>query len=191
MAEAAAATTNLPAEKDGKDGKDAKPAAQASKGLSMKMALIIGLSALLLGLGGAIAFVKLNGSGAESAAAPGHGGAPAAHGSETKAAGGGVVPAAIYDMDPFIVNLADVPDVRYLKLVVKLDLDRPEAKDEITARLPQVRDAILILLSSKDAASLRTTQGKFQLRDEITSRVNSALPKTGVKTAYFTEFVVQ
>lgn len=186
MAEAAAATANLPAEKD---AKDAKAPAKAGKGLSLKMVLIIGVGALLVGLGGAIAFVKFSGSGSEPSSKAGSG--ASAHGSETKAAGGGVVPAAIYDLDPFIVNLADVPDVRYLKLVVKLDLDRPEAKEEITARLPQVRDAILILLSSKDAASLRTTQGKFQLRDEISSRVNSALPKTGVKTVYFTEFVVQ
>lgn len=183
MADAAAATATVTADKDGKDH---KAPAQPSKGPSMKMMLIVGLGALLLGLGGAIAFVKFSGPASDPAPKAG-----AAHGSETKAAGGGVVPAAIYDMDPFIVNLADVPDVRYLKLVVKLDLDRPEAKDEIAARLPQVRDAILILLSSKDAASLRTTQGKFQLRDEIASRVNSALPRTGVKTVYFTEFVVQ
>jgi len=184
MADAAAATATVTADKDGKVH---KAPAQPSKGPSMKMILIVGLGALLLGLGGAIAFVKFSGPASDPAPKAD----AAVHGSETKAAGAGVVPAAIYDMDPFIVNLADVPDVRYLKLVVKLDLDRPEAKDEIAARLPQVRDAILILLSSKDAASLRTTQGKFQLRDEIASRVNSALPRTGVKTVYFTEFVVQ
>jgi flagellar protein FliL len=54
-----------------------------------------------------------------------------------------------------------------------------------------VRDTILILLSSKDVASLRTPQGKFQLRDELTLRVNALLPKGGVRSAYFTEFVVQ
>lgn len=190
MADAPA--TNAPADKE------AKPAAPAGKGMSMKLLIMIGLGALLLGLGGAFAAFKLSGQGQSSAAVEAHGSAPAAghggetgHGSEAAKAGGERgAPAAILDMDPFIVNLADA-EIRYLKLTVKLDLDRPESKEEIAARMPQVRDAILILLTSKDVASLRTTQGKFQLRDEIVNRVNSTLPKNGVKTAYFTEFVVQ
>jgi flagellar FliL protein len=47
------------------------------------------------------------------------------------------------------------------------------------------------LLSSKDVNAVRTTQGKFQLRDEITQRINGLLKKPGVRSAYFTEFVVQ
>jgi flagellar FliL protein len=49
----------------------------------------------------------------------------------------------------------------------------------------------LVLLSSKDVNAVRTTQGKFQLRDEITQRINGLLPKPGVRSAYFTDFVVQ
>jgi flagellar FliL protein len=155
----------------------------------MKLVLLIGAGALVFGLGGAIAFIKLNGPSESHDAA---GKAASAHGGTTgKGADNRGVPTAIFDMDPFIVNLADAPEIRYLKLNVKLDLERAEAKDEIVARLPQVRDVILILLSSKDAASLRSTQGKFQLRDEIVARINNVLPKVGVKTAYFTEFVVQ
>ena len=97
----------------------------------------------------------------------------------------------MFDLDPFIVNLADVPESRYLKLTVKLELDRPEIAAELSTRIPQVRDTILILLSSKDTAGLRNPQGKFQLRDELTQRVNALLPKSGVRSAYFTEFVVQ
>lgn len=180
--------------------KDGKSGAQASKGLSMKLVIIIGLGALTLGLGGAFAVLKLSGQGQAPAVAEAHGGGQAGgqtgqggeagRGEGAKAAGEKGAPAAIFDLDPFIVNLADA-ETRYLKLTVKLDLDRAESKEEIAARLPQVRDAILILLTSKDVASLRSTQGKFQLRDEIVNRVNSTLPKNGVRTAYFTEFVVQ
>ncbi|MDE3019127.1 MAG: flagellar basal body-associated FliL family protein [Nitrospirota bacterium] len=188
---------------EGKDEKkEGKPVAAVSNGLSMKMVIIIGLGTLLLGLGGAFAVLKLGGQNQAPAVAEAHGGGQASgqtsgHGGETghggeapKAAGEKGAPVSIFDLDPFIVNLADA-DVRYLKLTVKLDLDRSETRDEIAARLPQVRDAILILLTSKDAASIRSTQGKFQLRDEIVNRVNSTLPKNGVRTAYFTEFVVQ
>jgi len=191
MADAAAATAAEAAPAD-KEKKEAKPAAPPPKGMSMKMVILVGLGAMLLGLGGAVAFLKMGGQSQAPAAAPAHESASAdAHGEAGKGAGDKGAPNAIFDLEPFIVNLADAPEVHYLKLTVKLDLDRAGAKEDIVGRLPQVRDAILILLSSKDAASLRSTQGKFQLRDEITSRVNSALPQNGVRTAYFTEFVVQ
>jgi len=38
---------------------------------------------------------------------------------------------------------------------------------------------------------VRTPQGKFQLRDEITQRVNGLLPRPSLRSTYFTEFVVQ
>ena len=97
----------------------------------------------------------------------------------------------MYDLDPFIVNLADAPEVRYFKLSIKLELERQDVTADLTARLAPIRDTILILLSSKESSGLRGAQGKFQLRDEITQRVNAALPHGGIKTAYFTEFVVQ
>lgn len=166
-----------------------------SSGIPLKMVIIIVAGTLVLGLGGAFALFKLMAGGHE-------GDEPKAEATAEKAAGQGETaakqgaskvssPGAIYDVDPFIVNLADMPEVRYLKLTVKLELENQEVSAELAGRTPQVRDTILVLLSSKDAASIRTPQGKFQLRDEITQRVNSLLPKAGVRAAYFTDFVVQ
>jgi flagellar FliL protein len=97
----------------------------------------------------------------------------------------------MFDLDPFIVNLADQPEIRYLKIVVKLEVESEAVAADLSARVAQVRDTVLVLLSSKDVNSVRTSQGKFQLRDEITQRVNGLLPKPGVRAAYFTDFVVQ
>jgi flagellar FliL protein len=188
---------------------DAAAAAEAEKapvsgatGMSMKMVIIIGAVALLLGLGGAFAVFKFmaGGHGGEEAKteagaakgeSPGEADSkPAA--AETKPGAAKVTgPGVMFDVEPFIVNLADTPEVRYLKMTVKLELETQDASVELTARIPQVRDTILVLLTSKDSASIRTTQGKFQLRDEITQRVNSLLPKPAVRTVYFTDFVVQ
>jgi|CXWL01.1.fsa_nt_gi flagellar FliL protein len=169
---------------------DEKPAAAPSGGMPIKLVMMIVAAALLVGLGGAFAYFKLFAAHpeepkAEAAASekPGHGEAK-----ESKEAKG---PGTIMDIDPFVVNLADAGEVRYLKVTLKLELERPEIQAEITARTPQVRDAILILLSSKDSASVHSTQGKLQLRDELTNRINTTLPKGGVRTMYFTEFVVQ
>jgi flagellar FliL protein len=169
--------------------------APVAAGIPMKMVIIIVAGTLVLGLGGAFAFFKFmsGGHGADE---------PKAEATTAKAAGPGEkeakhdapkasAPGAIYDIDPFIVNLADTPEVRYLKLTVKLELENQDTSAELASRIPQLRDTILVLLTSKDAASIRTPQGKFQLRDEITQRVNSLLPKPGVRAAYFTDFVVQ
>ena len=169
--------------------------APASVGIPLKMVIIIVAGTLMLGLGGAFALFKFMAGGHE-------GGDQKAEATTAKAAEHKEsevksntpkvnAPGAIYDIEPFIVNLADTPDVRYLKLTVKLELESQDTSAELASRIPQLRDTILVLLTSKDSASIRTPQGKFQLRDEITQRVNSLLPKPGVRAAYFTDFVVQ
>jgi flagellar FliL protein len=171
-----------------------KTAVPAPAGVPIKLVIVISLVALLIGLGGAFAFLKWTGRHAapdptpgEPAAGRGEDGGRA-HGAPAARAS---APGAIFDLEPFIVNLADTPEIRYLKVTIKLELDRAEAGSELAARLPQVRDAILVLLTSKDSAGVRSPQGKFHLREEITQRVNQLLPRPGVRATYFTEFVVQ
>ena len=187
---------------DAAAAEDDKVSAPVVTGISIKMVIIIGAVALVLGLGVAFAMFKLMAGGhggeetkAEAGAAKGesHGEAnskPVA--AEAKPVTAKVVgPGVIFDVEPFIVNLSDAQEVRYLKMTVKLELENQEASVELTSRIPQMRDTILVLLTSKDSASIRTTQGKFQLRDEITQRINSLLAKPAVRTVYFTDFVVQ
>lgn len=181
---------------------DGKAPVAVPTGIPMKMVLIIVVATLLLGIGAAFAIFKLTAGkhGGEEAKteanAPkgeSHGETDSKHAAvETKpGAAKSASPGVMFDVEPFIVNLADMQEVRYLKMTVKLELDTQEGTAELTERIPQVRDTILVLLTSKDSASIRTTQGKFQLRDEITQRVNSLLSKPAVHTVYFTEFVVQ
>ena len=97
----------------------------------------------------------------------------------------------IYALDPFIVNLSDTPEIRYLKITIKLELENEELSKELEDHIAQMRDALLILLSSKEYEGVRSTEGKFRLREEIVERANNIVKKGKVKTAYFTEFVVQ
>lgn len=162
----------------------------------IKLLIIVSVVALVFGVGGAVVVVKvLGGSDKASEASEEHKSDGSAKSESHDVARGKqnqvTAPGAMFDLDPFIVNLADTPDVRYLKLTIKLELDNEAVSTELSKRAPQVRDAVLVLLSSKDVNAVRTTQGKFQLRDEITQRINSLLPKPGVRSAYFTDFVVQ
>lgn len=167
-------------------------------GIPMKMVLIIVGGTLVVALGGAFAMFKMmagpSDKPADKPAAEGAAEKPAAHGeAEAKGGGHGGAPetGAIADLDPFIVNLADSPEVRYLKVTMKLELTNASAAEEITARIPQIRDAILVLLTSLDSVTARSPQGKHKLREDVTQRINGLLPKKSVKTAYFTDFVIQ
>ena len=94
-------------------------------------------------------------------------------------------------IDTFIVNILDDEENRYLKAAITLEVDVPTTADEITSRLPQLQDAILLLIGNKTFSELRDMQGKMQLRAELLNRINEILSKGKVKRIYFTDFVVQ
>lgn len=163
--------------------------------LPIKLLIMVVAAALVAGLGGAFIIVKFMGghnnggeAGEEHKAEAGS--KSDGHG-DTSGKQAAAAPGVMFDLDPFIVNLADAPDIRYLKLTMKLELENESVAANLSSRIPQLRDTVLVLLSSKDSTTIRTPQGKFQLRDEVTQRINGLLPKPGVKTAYFTDFVVQ
>jgi flagellar FliL protein len=94
-------------------------------------------------------------------------------------------------MDPFIANLSDEDGRRYVKATIQLEFYDSIVPPEFHRRLPQTRDMLLTLLSSKTFADVRTPQGKAVLREEIVNRVNTVLNEDAVKAVYFTEFIVQ
>jgi flagellar FliL protein len=98
---------------------------------------------------------------------------------------------ALLPLDSFIVNLADEDGKRYLKATLQVEFFGPRVPDEFNVRLPQVRDLVLTLLTSKMFADIRTPEGKTVLRDEIINRMNRSLNNDLVKAVYFTEFIVQ
>lgn len=118
-------------------------------------------------------------AGGHGEAKGGHGG----HGEKDKAVSNEV------NLPPFVVNLADRNARRYLKLVISVEMaDQPEL---LEANKAKVRDALLMLLSSKTSEELSTLEGKILLRKEIVDRLNQALGQAKVARVYFTDFVIQ
>ena len=99
--------------------------------------------------------------------------------------------ARLYTLEPFVVNVSDEGFQRYLKVKVDLELDDVEARNEIEARTPQVRDTIIVLLTSKRLADVTNFEGKALLKEELLERVNSVLQQARVDNVLFTEFVIQ
>lgn len=95
------------------------------------------------------------------------------------------------NIDSFIVNIMDDQESRYLKAKITVEVDGEEAAMEFNQRMPQVKDAVLLLIGNKTFGELSDLQGKIQLRAELINKINSILLKGKVKRIYFTDFVVQ
>jgi len=162
--------------------------APAKKGKGLLIAII---AVAVIGAAAGAYFIF---GGKKSAPAEGHG-AEAEASSHESPAGSHGEPAAkdggLFNLEPFIVNLQDNSGTRYLKLTINLELSEGASAADLTAQATQIRDSLIILLSSKSYTDIGTVEGKYLMRDEIVARVNQFLKKGKVKTAYFTEFVIQ
>lgn len=97
----------------------------------------------------------------------------------------------IWPMGAMIVNLMDGNGERYLKAVIQVETSNPECIAELNMLKPKIIDNVLDLLSSKKYRDIVGFEGKQQLREEISMRLNNYLSKGRIKYVYFTEFVIQ
>jgi flagellar FliL protein len=154
---------------------------------SRKLPLILAVVLVLAAGGGAAWYLGLlpggdhEGEADATAAVDAHGkGAEQTHGL-----------GAMLALEPFIANLADPGGARYLKTTFQLEFFDPAVPHDAEARMPQIRDLLLTLLTSKTFEEIRTPAGKQALRDDVLRRVNQILDREAVKAVYFTEFIVQ
>lgn len=188
-----------PAEGEVEEGGGGKKKMMIIIGGAVALVLVLGVAAFML-LGKGDKKTKKEGetatteaAGGHGAAAPaegGHGAAPAAGGHGGAAATSGAA-TNIYALDPFIVNIYDGQELRYLKVKVELEMVSAAIKPEIEGRLAPIRDAVLVLLSAKTLQDVQDVQGKNNLKDEILGAINKHIPPGKIAKVYFTDFVVQ
>jgi flagellar FliL protein len=112
-------------------------------------------------------------------------------GDKPKKEGAKVEEGVTFALDPFVVNLSDPTGTRFLKVSLQLELAGPAVSEKAKTKTPQMRDAIISLLTSKTSDALISPEGKLQLKDEINLRVNQILGENSVKNVYLTDFVMQ
>lgn len=169
---------------------------ESGGGSKKKLFIIIGAAAAVV-IAAVVAVLVLGGGKKEEGKEGAHGEAKkeekkaegGGHGGGAAGTGGGA--ANIHAMDPFIVNIYDGQELRYLKVKVEFELAAPEAKAELEGRQAQLKDAILILLTTKTLQDIQDLNGKNQLRDEILAAANKIIPPGKIAKVYFTDFVVQ
>jgi len=92
-------------------------------------------------------------------------------------------------LETFLVNLSGNRGNKLLKVNMELEVDGSKVAGEIDKRKPQIRDIIIILLSSKTYPQLNSPEGREFLREEIRDTVNSFLTTGKIKRVLFTEFI--
>ncbi len=184
------------AEKDDKK-KPGDPAPQTGAPVKSKkkLLLIAGIGVVAVALVGVGVFTFLNKKGkpaGDNAAA-----AETAKAEEKGKEGGhggkeGAAAASRYlTLDPFILNLADVESNRYLKISVSIEFADPRTIKEAEGKVPVIRDALVLLMSSLTYGEIHSVEGKITLQSEIQNRLGKILETGAVKRVYFTDLVVQ
>ncbi len=171
--------------------KEEQAGAEESGGGNKKLFIIVGAAVAVLVVA-VVLFMMLGKGGKKSQKAEGEGAkteasAPAGEGGQGGAAG----VSTAYSLEPFIVNIYDGQDLRYLKIKIDLEMAAPAVKADLDAHLPAIRDAIIVVLTSKTLQDIQDAQGKNQLRDDILTAVSKIVAQGKVTKVYFTDFVVQ
>jgi len=97
----------------------------------------------------------------------------------------------IFPLNSFIVNLAGENGKRYLKIKMILEITKEDLNDTIRQRIPQIRDSIMMILTSKRYEDVKDTAGKIALRQDIRKQINVFFKEPCVSNVYFTDFVIQ
>ncbi|HRH12889.1 MAG TPA: flagellar basal body-associated protein FliL [Azonexus sp.] len=154
------------------------PAAPGKKRLILIIALV--LVVVLAGAGGAWYFLK---------SPP-----PAADGKPdtSKTA----KPPVFVPMEPFTVNLQhDDLSPQYLQVGLSLKVADSAVVDALKLHMPEIRNRVLLLLSSKKASDITTLEGKQALSAELMHEISQPLAGSaqakGVESVLFTSFVIQ
>jgi flagellar protein FliL len=94
-------------------------------------------------------------------------------------------------MDDFVVNIMQKDTTRFLKVGITLETKNQQSSERIKNRMPQISDAVLLLVGNKQFDQIKDLQGKLQLKADLLAQINSLIGKDEVTEIFFTDFVVQ
>lgn len=99
----------------------------------------------------------------------------------------------VVDLEPFIINLADTEQARYLRLTVSLGIggESKEAEKPNPLFITRVRNAMLAVLQNKKSDEVLSVEGKNKLRKELLKAAKAASEEPEVGAIYITDFIVQ
>ena len=96
-----------------------------------------------------------------------------------------------YPLETLIANLSDPGGNRYLRVTMEFELSTPGLEEELKLRNSQIKDSLLMTISTMGLREINTVEGKNGLRTRIMERLNGFLKGGAITSVFFTEFVIQ
>ena len=96
----------------------------------------------------------------------------------------------IYVIEDLVVNPAGSGGTRYVAASIGLEA-ASSITSEIERRDPQIKDALIQILSSRTIEELADVAQRESVRKEIQNRVEEIVPQGGIDAVYFVSFVLQ
>lgn len=105
-------------------------------------------------------------------------------------------PPVFVALEPFTVNLQrEDATPQYLQVGLSLKLADEMPVEKIKLHMPEIRNRVLLLLSSKRASEIASSEGKKTLSEELQREVSQPLaggvPAKALDSVLFTSFVIQ
>jgi flagellar FliL protein len=97
----------------------------------------------------------------------------------------------VIELLPFIVNLADKNESRYLRMTISLGVAEAGEIKADPLYTTKIRNAILATISTRTSDQILTVEGKAALRKDMLIAARSAASKPEVLTIYITDFIIQ
>jgi flagellar FliL protein len=172
----------------------APPEGEAPKKKGKLMIIIAALVVVLIGAGAAAFFMMSKPAASKKAKHAGEEEVAAADAEEEEEDAGDhdAHPPVYEKLDQFTVNLTDDA---YLQTDIQLLLADVKVQEKIKAHMPEVRDSLIRLLSSKTSEELGQAEGKDKLAKDVQKSINDILhiksKSKGVKKVLFAAFIIQ
>lgn len=104
-------------------------------------------------------------------------------------------PPVFVNLETFTVNLQSEHGDQHLQTNLTLKMEDADAADLIKLHMPEVRNRVLLLLSSKAAAQIAVVDGKKKLASELLAEIkqpfSESRPEIAIQGVLFTSFVIQ
>ncbi len=106
------------------------------------------------------------------------------------------LPTKFIKLETFTVNLqSEDDDPRYLQVELVIKVNETGVVDIIANKTPEIRNQILLLLSSKKATEISSLEGKQQLSQDISEAIKQKIEpealQADVLDLLFTSFIIQ
>jgi len=84
----------------------------------------------------------------------------------------------------------------YLQVEIKIKIADEHVGEKIAQRVPEIRSALILLMTSKSSEDLKTVEDKQRLANEMAAQINKIIHSTdpnrdGVLGVYFSTFILQ